>query len=137
MELIVDANVFLAGFMKAAVTRELLLDSRLKLHAPEHLIYETRKHLVGSSSLQKRIGLSSKQIDEIWFILTQNIKSHAKTDYQKTYSAVLKIAPHAEDAPYLALALSMGIPLWSNDKGMKTQNSVRVFATHEILNKLR
>ena len=122
---------------KAAVTRELLLDSRLKLHAPEHLIYETRKHLLGSSNLRKRSGLSSKQIGEIWFILTQNIESHAKTDYQKVYSAALKIAPHPEDAPYLALALSMGIPFWSNDKGMKAQNHVRIFATHEILNRLR
>jgi hypothetical protein len=29
MELVVDANILLAGFMKAAVTRELLLDNRL------------------------------------------------------------------------------------------------------------
>jgi len=137
MELVVDANVLLAGFMKAAVTRELLLDSRLRLHAPEYLIYETRKHLLGSSGLRRRIGLSSKEIEKVWFLLTQNIKSHATTDYQKNYSAALKIAPHPEDAPYLALALSMGIPLWSNDKGMKTQNRVRVFATHEVLNKLR
>ena len=27
----------------------------------------------------------------------------------------------------------MEIPLWSNDKGMKAQNRVGVFATHEIL----
>jgi predicted nucleic acid-binding protein len=137
MELVVDANILLAGFMKAAVTRELLLDTRLKLHAPEHLIYETRKHLLGATGLRKRIGLSPKQIEEVWFILTQNIESHPKTEYQKVYSSALKIAPHPEDAPYLALALSMGIPLWSNDKGMKTQGQVKIFATHEIINKLR
>jgi len=137
MELVVDANILLAGFVKTAVTRELLLDTRLKLHAPEHLIYETRKHLLGASRLRRHIGLSTKQIDEIWFILTQHIRSHAKADHQKAYSAALKIAQHPEDAPYLALALSMGIPLWSNDKGMKEQNRVRVFATHEVLNKLQ
>lgn len=137
MELVVDANILLAGFMKAAITRELLLESRLKLHAPEHLIYETRKHLLGSSGLRKRIGLSTGQIEEIWFILTQNIESHARADYQKAYSPALKIAPHPEDAPYLALALDLGIPLWSNDKGMKEQNRVKVLTTHEVLNKLR
>jgi predicted nucleic acid-binding protein len=137
MELVVDANILLGGFMKPALTRELLLDSRLKLHAPEYLIYETRKHLLGNSDLRKRIGLSPKQIDELWFILTQNIESHAKADYQRTYSAALKIAPHPEDAPYLALALCVGIPVWSNDKGMKAQNRVRVFATHEVLNRLQ
>jgi predicted nucleic acid-binding protein len=137
MELVVDANILLAGFMKAAVTRELLLDTRLKLHAPEYLIYETRKHLLGNSNLRRRIGLSSKHIEKIWFILTQNIESHVRTDYQKTYLSALKIAPHPEDAPYLALALDMGLPLWSNDHGMKMQNRVKVFTTHELLNELR
>ena len=137
MELVVDANILLAGFMKAAVTRELLLDNRLKLCAPEHLIYETRKHLLGNLSLRKRIGLSSNQIEEVWFLLTQNIESHAQANYRKSYASALKIAPHPEDAPYLALALSLGIPLWSNDKGMKTQSQVKVFMTHEVLNKLR
>jgi predicted nucleic acid-binding protein len=137
MELVVDANILLAGFMKAAVTRELLLDARLKLHAPEYLIYETRKHLLENTNFRKRIGLSAKQIEEIWFILTQNIESHAATDYQKTYFLALKIAPHPEDAPYLALALNMGFPLWSNDKGMKIQDGVKVFTTQEIINKLR
>jgi len=137
MELVVDANILLAGFMKAAVTRELLLDSRLKLHAPEHLIYETRKHLLGSSSLRKRLALSPAQIEEVWFLLTESIASHAKTDYQKNYTAALKIAPHPEDAPYLALALALGISLWSNDKGMKEQARVPVLTTHEVLHKLR
>jgi predicted nucleic acid-binding protein len=137
MELVVDANILLAGFMKAAVTRELLLDTRLKLHAPEHLIYETRKHLLGNSDLRKRIDLSPKQIEEVWFLLTQNIESHVQADYQKNYSSALKVAPHPEDAPYLALALSIGTPVWSNDKGMKTQSRVKVLTTHEILNRLR
>lgn len=137
MELVVDANILLAGFMKAALTRELLLDARMKLHAPGHLIYETRKHLLGATSLRRRIGLSTKQIEEVWFVLTQNIESHAKADYQNVYSLALKIASHPEDAPYLALALNMGIPLWSNDKGMKAQNRVKVLTTHELLHKLR
>lgn len=137
MELVVDANILLAGFMKNAVTRELFLDSRLKLHAPEHLIYETRRHLLGNSDLKRRIGLSSGQIKEIWFLLTQNIESHAQEDYRKTYPSAFHIAPHPENAPYLALALSMGISVWSNDKGMKTQDKVRVLTTQEVLNKLR
>jgi len=137
MELVIDANILLAGFMKAAITRELLLDGRLRLHAPEHLIYETRKHLLSDINLKKRIGLSIKQIDKIWFVLTENISTHTQTDYQKFHASALKIAPHPEDAPYLALALKMKFPIWSNDKGMKTQNCVKVLSTHELLRQLR
>lgn len=45
----------------------------------------------------------------------------------------LAIAPHAEDAPYLALALQRGIALWSNDKGMRAQSDVRIYTTRELL----
>ncbi|HNX68322.1 MAG TPA: PIN domain-containing protein [Candidatus Omnitrophota bacterium] len=137
MELVVDANILLAGFMKTAVTRELLLDSRLKLHAPEYLVYETRKHLLGNSDLKRRIGLSASEIDKIWFLLTQNIESHAQGDYQKAHATALKLAPHAEDAPYLALALSMNIPVWSNDKAMAMQPRIRILTTRDILVMLR
>ena len=69
-------------------------------------------------------------------MLTQNIESHAQEDYQSRYSEALGLAPHPEDAPYLALALKLEIPVWSNDSGMKRQKSVKVFATHDLLKKL-
>ena len=43
MELVVDANILIAAFLKAALTRALLIDERLVLFAPAHLISETRK----------------------------------------------------------------------------------------------
>ena len=36
MELVVDANVLIAGFIRRATTRELLLDGRLSLWTPEY-----------------------------------------------------------------------------------------------------
>lgn len=45
----------------------------------------------------------------------------------------LQLAPHAEDAPYLGLAMHLHLALWSNDAGLKRQNVVTVYATHELL----
>lgn len=133
MELVVDANILLASFLKEAVTRELLLDSRLNLLAPEHLLSETSRHLAASSSLRKRIHLSNEDIQKLFEILTMNIQTIPKQSYHRFLGRALTLAPHMEDAPYLAAALSREIPIWSNDRGMKGQNRVKVYTTAELL----
>ena len=43
-----------------------------------------------------------------------------------------------KDTPFIALALKLGIPIWSNDKDLKEkQNLVSVFTTKEINNFIR
>ena len=69
MELIVDANVLLFSLLKEAITRELLLDSRLRLFAPEHLILETSRHLKKSDSLRQRMQLKDEELEELLSLL--------------------------------------------------------------------
>ncbi len=133
MELIVDANILLAALLKEAITRELLLDSRLKLYAPEHLISETLHLLKRNTKIQKRIGLPQKALEEIFYVLTQEIETYPRKTYAASLMEANKIAPHKEDAPYLALALTLHIPIWSNDQGIHAQNKVRVYTTKELL----
>lgn len=38
-----------------------------------------------------------------------------------------------KDAPFLALALQLGLPIWSNDKHFQRQKEVRVYTTRDIL----
>jgi len=136
MLLVVDANILLAGFMKSATTRELLLDPRLQLFAPEHLLIETSRHLFHNASLQKRIGLAKSDLQFIFEQLTLGIRTVPLEDYTGRMPEALALAAHAEDAPYLALALRKGIPLWSNDKGMKFQSKVKVYTTTQLIQEL-
>ena len=47
----------------------------------------------------------------------------------------INISPDIKDVPYLALALKLNIPIWSNDKELKEkQKHVRVYSTPELLN---
>ena len=133
MELIVDANILLAGLIKEAITRELLLDSRLKLYAPEHLISETLHLLKKNSKIQKRIGLPPKALEEIFYLLTQEIETYPRKTYASSLAEANKIAPHKEDAPYLALALTLNVPIWSNDQGIHAQNKIKVYTTKALL----
>ena len=136
MELIVDANILVASFLKDAKTRELLIDVRLNLFAPEHLISETSRKLKRDSPLRKRIRLSDEVLEELVRILTQRIQLTPLQSYKPYLREALSLAPHEEDAPYLALALLLNIPIWSNDRGLKGQKVVKVYSTSELISVL-
>jgi predicted nucleic acid-binding protein len=132
VELVVDANVLLSALLKEALTRELLLDSRLKLFAPEHLIAETLHLLKANSALRKRIRLDAKELEELFYLLTQEIETVTKREFISHMAEAFRIAPHREDSPYLALALAFHIPIWSNDKGMYSQDKIKVYTTKDL-----
>jgi predicted nucleic acid-binding protein len=47
----------------------------------------------------------------------------------------IKLVPKEYIAPFLALCLDKGIPLWSNDKPLKEKQSiVKVLSTSELFN---
>ena len=136
MELVVDTNVLLAALLKEAISRELLLDTRLRIFAPEHLIIETQKHLRTSSSLRKRIQLTAKELESLFFLLTEYIETIPEKEFASRMPEAIKLASHKEDSPYLGLALHFNIPIWSNDKGMRSQNRVKVYTTKDLLGEL-
>lgn len=136
MQLVIDANILIAAFLKAATTRFLLLDERLDLYAPEHLVVETLK--VAKERLLKRWkSVSETEFESLFLSLTRRVQIVSQKKYFPQLSQALEIAPHEEDAPYLALALHLQIPLWSNDGGMKDQTFITIFTTAELLKKLR
>ena len=55
MELVVDANVLVAGFLRSGTTRELLLDERLVLWSPEWSFIEAEQGLT-TTRLRRRLG---------------------------------------------------------------------------------
>lgn len=133
MELVLDANVLVAGFLRSARTRELLLDERLRLRVPEYGLTETER-VLRSPRIRKRLGdLSSPEINRLLDRLTVRIEVSPQSTYEPALAQAETLAPHPEDAPYLALALTLQIPLWSNDLELKKQTAVTVFTTEELL----
>lgn len=133
---VIDANILLAALLRDSSTRELLIDRRQRLFAPEHLIMETQRHLLASDRLRKRLHLSEKELTLLFSSLTANITVITQREYTQYLKKAAKLAPHAEDAPYLALALHLNVPLWSNDKGMQRQQTVKVLTTANLLQEL-
>ena len=136
MELVVDANIFVAGFLRAAATRELLVDERLTLWTPEYALLETQRILL-TSRIQRKAGkLSPEQVKSALVSLTTHIQVLPEKAYRIRLSEAKQFALDPADTPYLALALHLRLPLWSNDAALKNQRSIVVYTTQELLNLL-
>ena len=137
MELILDANILVAGFLRSATTRELLLDDRLSLWTPEHSLTETERVLTAGRFRKRLGGLATPEIRFLLNQLTTHVRIAPAATYHGRLPEAQRLAPHVEDAPYLALALHLRLPVWSNDADLKTcQQVVEVYTTEEVLKQL-
>ena len=136
MQLIVDANVLLSALIKDSKTRELLIDSRLELFAPEFLLREVQKHIFSDPEVRRKINVLDSEISEFLSILLHRIKVFNKEEYSRYFNESSKLVKHDKDVPYVALSLKLGLPLWSNDKGLKEQSTIRVFNTKDLVEEL-
>lgn len=133
MELVVDANILVAGFLRSAITRELLLDERVTLYAPEYSIAETERVLTSPRIRRKLGNLSKDQIQSLLSQLTAKVRLLPQSAYRAQMPEAETLAPHSENALYLALALSLRLPIWSNDAALRVQRAVPVYTTKELL----
>lgn len=132
MRLIVDANILVAALLKKATTREILLTSDLEFFTPEHLFFEI-KGLVKNKRFRKRLGVSDHELRELLTYLVQPIAFFPEERYLSHIRQALTLVAHDEDAPYIALALALKAPLWSNDAALKKQKFVKVYTTSELV----
>lgn len=139
MRLVVDANVFIAAFLKDAITRELLLDERLNLAAPEYGLLETHD-ILKQPAVFKRLRLSPADFEWLWSILTASVEVIAQVEYQSAVRQARKMISDPKDIPYLACALKFGTAIWSNDPDFdvpKIKERVTIFTTRELIGLLK
>lgn len=134
MELAIDTNIVFSAIVKDSLTRFLLCNPNLVLYAPETLISELDKH---REEITEKSGLNEKRWRELTGILLSKIRLVPKEEIAPFIKDALEFSPDREDAPFLALCLAMGIPLWSNDKALKQQSVIKVFSTKELAGKVK
>ncbi|MBN1941169.1 MAG: hypothetical protein JW772_03225 [Candidatus Diapherotrites archaeon] len=134
MQLVVDANVLFAALIKDSITRRVLLVSIHDLYLPEFSVIEFKNHL---PELSEKTGLAQEELALLFERLIEKagIKLVPFEDFKSKKNQAQQIAPDKDDVAYLALALHLHCGLWSNDKALKSQKTVEVFSTAEILNK--
>ncbi len=132
MQLVVDTNILLSGLLKPAATQKLLLSPNNILFLPEYSLREVEKH---AEELTKRMEITRKDFEILLFSLLRNVKLVPEEEYNSFKTQAISLCPegHEDDWPFLALALKLGIPLWSQDSALKKQSKVTVYTTTELM----
>jgi predicted nucleic acid-binding protein len=133
MELVVDTNELLSSVIRDSKCRELLCSPDLVLYAPEHIISEFFRH---KECVIEKSGMTESDFNVLVAVLLSRINIVPSEQFISLVKTAEKIAAHPEDAPFIALCLYKGVPLWSEDKMLKKQRAVSVLNTRELLEML-
>ena len=135
MKLVVDANIIFAALIKEGMTGELLISDDLFLFAPEFLLEEFAKY---ETLILEKTHRAKEDFDQFLKLLKECITFIHKEEIIPYLKQAEIFSPDPKDSVYLALALKLKCPLWSNDKKLKEeQDKIKSYSTEELTNLVR
>ena len=118
-DLVADTNIIFSALLKRGkIRRIILLSEGIKLHAPKELHEELHRL---APKLQRYLRLSQEELHKaIDTFVSETIELHEKEEYQEALTPAEQLLAEVDpsDTPFVALAMFLGIPLWTGDKGV-------------------
>lgn len=133
MQVIIDANVIFAMLIKPNKPVDLFFDHRLSIYAPQLLFEELENN---KEEIIQKSKLTLDQFEWLYLILKHNINVIAEDEFLYCREQAENICPDEKDIVYFALALHLEAALWTNEKKLKEQKHIVVYATHELMSLL-
>lgn len=130
MQIIVDANPIISILIKPGKPIDLLFVEEIELVAPGLLFKEIENN---RELILKKSGLNREEFNKFIGILKEKILIIPEEEFLKYKDKAEQICPDQKDVTYFALALYLKCPIWSNEKKLKEQKEVIVYATHELI----
>lgn len=130
MLIIADANELFAALISRKKTLDLFINRKLTIASPEFVLKELKEH---SEEISEKSGLSKEDFETFLFLIKSKIKFFKTEEFSEFLKEAEVISPDPDDIEYIALALKLNCPIWSEDKLLKRQNKVNVFSTLELL----
>lgn len=130
MRVVIDANVLIAILVKPGIPIDLFFNIELEVFAPQLLFKEVENH---RKEIIEKSQLTEEDFDLLYVILKNNITIIAEEEFLDYREEAEKICPDLKDIVYFALALNLKCGIWSNDKKLKEQKDIKVYATHELI----
>jgi predicted nucleic acid-binding protein len=127
MKLVADANILFSLARPDSVASQLLKNYKIKLYSPKYVLSELAEH---KEDISKKTG---QPYDKIIERLEDYVIYAESEEYEEMMIQAGRVLKDAEDAPYLALALKLRVPIWSNDRHLKEQEKIPVFSTKELV----
>lgn len=128
---VADANVLLSAVVGKAASR-IFSEHSIAVHVTEFNSAEVEEYI---PAMAAKYGLPEELVLLSWKLLP--LRAHPFEDYYKQMARALRDigSRDPEDAHALALARTLKLPLWSNDRDF-TLPGLKRFATAELLKAL-
>lgn len=130
MQLVVDANPLISIMIKPSRVAELLFLEEIDLFSPALLFEELERN---KEYINRRSGLIIEEVNEFLAILRRRIAVIPEEEFLNQRNEATRICPDEKDIAYFALSLHLKCPLWSNEKALKKQKYITVYATHDLM----
>ena len=130
MQLIVYANPIVSILISPGKPIGVLFLEELELFAPGLLFIEIENN---KELIIQKSKLTEEEINRFIEILKQKITVIPEEDFTNYLDLAERICPDKKDITYFALALHLKCTLWSNEKKLKEQKFVQVYATHDLI----
>ncbi|WP_456453822.1 PIN domain-containing protein [Thermococcus sp.] len=128
--LVINTNVLFSFFGKSTTTRELifLLSGRLLSH--KFALEELEEH---RKEIMKKARIHEDDFRQLTNVLKEHVIFVEEEFYAEFIPLAFEITPDKDDTDFVALALKINAPLWSNDKRLKEIENIEVLDTKELL----
>src|SRR3989338_6533412 len=123
MQLVIDANILFAALIARKKSLDIILRPNIEVAAPEFIKQEWKEH---QEEIAKKAGLSYDEAMAFFIILTEKVRFYTPEEIKQEMEEIKDTIKDADDIEYLALALKLNCPLWSEDKDLKEQSVVKV-----------
>lgn len=128
LKLVADANILFSMFRPDSVTNQIVAENKIMPYSPSFALDELKKYeqeIVNKSRISNFNDALLKIENIVNFI--------PRIEYSNYLAFANKIIEDKKDTDYVALALKLSIPIWSNDKDLKKQKEVICINTTELI----
>lgn len=129
---VVDFNIVFSALVRKGNCQSVFEDNKamttFEFVALDFLFSELGKR-IGKLLLQSKF--TKKEFSRVFSFIRGEISIVPILEYADKLEEAKELNP--KDAPYLALALKLGCPIISGDKGLKEQSKVKVLSPQEAL----
>ncbi len=129
MRLVVDTNILFTQFWKNSFTKKLFTNKKLNLFSPEYALEEIKLH---AGEILEKTKISKEEFNKLRKEMVILIKFVPLQGYSNLLKDLLNVISDSKDIDFLALALKLDCPIWSNDPHLKKQTKIQVYTTEEI-----
>jgi len=130
--IVVDANPLISALL-GGVAVQVLTSDLFVFYSTQHTMFEVEKYI---PRLAQKIGCTELQLYATFQLLP--VTAFQPAIYEKSVPQATRLigSRDVKDIPVLALALSLGYPLWSSDRDFEGISEIQLVKTSELMGRI-